>query len=213
MGESRSCPIRNRDRDRYIDVSEPTDPELATWLAAETDTELRQVESELEIGERRRSFVVDELTEAGFAGPELQELVMRLTGIDASTAQALIAARGQRDRGESDEAQVPRRDERLARNEILFRRLNERLSAAEDTESGSPELRLVCECSDRDCVLALTMEPAEYEWLRQNPHRFAVLPGHEAPAVEDVVERHPGFVIVEKHAETHDQVEAADPRL
>ncbi len=59
---------------------------------------------------------------------------------------------------------------------------------------------------------ALTIEAAEYEWLRQNPLRFAVLPGHEAPAVEDVVERHSGYLIVEKHLETHSQVEAADPR-
>ncbi len=58
----------------------------------------------------------------------------------------------------------------------------------------------------------LTIEVAEYEWLRQNPRRFAVSPGHEAPAVEDVVERHDRFLIAEKHAATHHQVEAADPR-
>jgi len=53
----------------------------------------------------------------------------------------------------------------------------------------------------------LTIPRSEYEWLRQNPWRFLVLPGHEAPAVENVVERYDGYVIVEKHVETHDQVE------
>ena len=41
------------------------------------------------------------------------------------------------------------------------------------------------------------MSTAEYEWLRQNPRRFVVLPGHEAPAVEQVVEHFDGYVIVE----------------
>ena len=58
----------------------------------------------------------------------------------------------------------------------------------------------------------LTIAGAEYEWLRQNPRRFAVLPGHEAPSVEDVVERHERFVIVEPHPETRGDAEAADPR-
>lgn len=52
----------------------------------------------------------------------------------------------------------------------------------------------------------------EYEQLRQNPLRFAVLPGHEIADIEEVVERNERFLVVEKHVETHDQVEAADQR-
>lgn len=190
----------------------PVDHELAAWLAAQTHTDAEQVEAELEVGERRRAFVVNELVEAGFAGSELLELVIRLTGVDSARAQALIAVRVEPDRSESRQAAVPKRDERLAQNEILFRQVNERLASAYGSGSAPQELDLVCECSDRDCLEVLTIEVAEYEWLRQNPRRFAVLPGHEAPAVEDVVERRDRFVIVEKHVETHDQVEAADPR-
>jgi hypothetical protein len=190
----------------------PVDHELAAWLAAQTHTDVEQVEAELEVGERRRRFVVDELVEAGFTGSELLELLMGLTGVDSARAQALIAARAELDRSESRQAAVPKRDERLAQNEILFRQVNERLASTDGGRSALLELDLVCECSDRDCLKVLTIEVAEYEWLRQNPRRFAVLPGHEAPAVEDVVERHDRFVIVEKHVETHDQVEAADPR-
>ena len=188
---------------------EPVDPEVSAWLAAQTHTDATQVEAELELGERRRAFVVDELVEAGFTASELLDLVERLTGLDHAGAKALIAARSERVSAEPVEDAVPERDRRLVQNEILFRRLNERVAAA---EAGRAELDLFCECSDRECLKMLTIAGAEYEWLRQNPRRFAVLPGHEAPAVEDVVERHERFVIVEKHAETRGDAEAADPR-
>ena len=191
---------------------DPVQHELASWLAAQTHSNPEQVEAELELGERRRAFVVDELAEAGFTGAELLDLVMRLTGLDRGSAKALIAARAEQAHTDAGPEAVPNRDHRLAQNEIVFRRINERLASTEGGKAASHELHLVCECTNADCLQALTIELAEYEWLRQNPHRFVVLPGHEAPAVEDVVERHDRFVIVEKHAETHDQVEAADPR-
>ena len=188
--------------------AKPVEPGLTSWLAAQGDVDREQVAAELEVGARRRRFVVDELVEAGFEGAELLALTMGLTGLDTTDAQALIFARAGSGARESD---VPKRDRRLAQNEILFRQINERLAGGYD-DSLPPVLELVCECSDRECLKVLSIETAEYEWLRQNPRHFAVLPGHEAPAVEDVVERHELFVVVEKHAETHQQVEAADPR-
>ena len=187
------------------------DPGLTSWLADQNAVDAEQVEAELEVGARRRAFVVDELVDAGFDGAQLVELTMGLTGLDSAGAHALIAARaaGRGDAGAETEA--PKRDRLLAQNEILFRRINERLAAGDGT-SLPQVLELVCECSDRECLSVLRIATAEYEWLRQNPRRFAVLPGHEAPAVEDVVERHERFVVVEKHVETHEQVEAADPR-
>ena len=186
------------------------DQGLAEWLAARTQTDPEQIEAELQLGERRRAVVVDELVAAGLAGSELLEQVMGLTGLDVTGARALIAARSVAAAG-GGEPTVSKRDERLAQNEVMFRRVNERI-AADRRDGARDELELVCECSDRDCLKVLKIEVAEYEWLRLNPRRFAVLPGHEAPAVEDVVERHDRFVVVEKHAETHGQVDAADPR-
>ena len=150
---------------------EPVDP-VSAWLAAQTHTDAAQVEAELELGERRRAFVVDELVEAGFTASELLDLVERLTGLDDAGAKALIAARAERVSAEPSEDSVPERDRRLVQNEILFRRLNERVAAA---EAGRAELDLFCECSDRECLKMLTIAGAEYEWLRQNPRRFAVL--------------------------------------
>ena len=98
-------------------------------------------------------------------------------------------------------------------NEVLFRKANDRIEDTADHQARSRDpVAFYCECSDRECLKMLTISGAEYEWLRQNPRRFAVLPGHEAPSVEDVVERHDRFVIVEKHPETRDDAEAADPR-
>jgi hypothetical protein len=169
------------------------DDDPASWLADATQSDPSEVAAELEEGERRRTFVVDELLEAGYRDGELLELVVRLTGLDDVHARALIAAR---------ERLVPvpsasSRDRRLTENELVFRRANE--EAARQTLRGDvpTELDVVCECTDRDCRQSLTMSTAEYEWLRQNPRRFVVLPGHEAPAVEQVVERFDGYVIVE----------------
>jgi hypothetical protein len=187
------------------------DQTIARWLAVHTDADVIQVETELAEGELRREFVVDELLAAGYEGSELLDLAARLTGLTTGGAKALIVAR--RDvAAAAEDSTASRRDTSLAENEILFRDVNERLALEEQVTSPVELLELVCECTDRACVKVFTMPLAEYDWLRQDPHRFVVLPGHEAPAVEDVVERHAGFVVVEKHVEAHGLVEASDPR-
>jgi hypothetical protein len=178
----------------------------AAWLAAATDSDPTEVAAELDEGARRRAFVVDELLEAGYRDGELLELVQRLTGLDDGQARALIAAR--EPLAESPQSPTRPRDRRLAENEVLFRRANDEAARRTRTSSLPAELEVVCECADRDCHQTLTMPMAEYEWLRQNRWRFVVLPGHEAPAVEEVVERFDGYVVVEKHPETRRQVEA-----
>ncbi len=184
--------------------------DVTAWLADATGDDPEHVRAGLELGERRRAFVVGELIEAGFAGPLLLDRVMGLTGVDEAQARALIGTHSLR--AEPDPAEVPQRDRSLTQNEIRFREANERAARRDPREPAPVWIDLVCECSDRDCTKSLTMRFSEYEWLRQNPWHFTVLPGHEAPAIEDAVERHGAYVIVEKHAETHHQVEAADPR-
>jgi len=170
-----------------------TDDDPASWLAEATQSDPTEVAADLDEGERRRVFVVDELIDAGYRNGELLELAVRLTGLGDLQARRLIAARARL---------VPMpaarsRDRRLTENELLFRGANE--AAARQTLRGDvpTELDVVCECTDRDCRQPLTMPTAEYEWLRHDPRRFVVLPGHEAPAVEQVVERFDGYVIVE----------------
>jgi len=192
-------------------VATPTpDRDVILWLAAATGDEPAQVAAELELGERRRAFVFNELSEAGFTGAPLLDFLIRLTGIDERHARALIAEHERQ--AVHERADVPQRDTRLAQNEIAFREVNEQNAHAGQSMPPPKQIELVCECSDRDCRRVLMMPFAEYEWLRQNPWRFVVLPGHEAPAVESVVELYDGYVIVEKHLETRPQVESADPR-
>jgi hypothetical protein len=62
------------------------------WLAETTGLDAREVEAGLAEGDLRRRVVVDELIEAGISGPELLELVMRLTGLPRDEAVELIAA-------------------------------------------------------------------------------------------------------------------------
>lgn len=104
------------------------------------------------------------------------------------------------------------REQRLAENEILFRDVNERIKELQSDAWGSHQIDFMCECADAACTAVITLTPVEYEELRSNPRRFAVLPGHQVEDVERVVETHPNYLVVEKHLETLERVEKADPR-
>ncbi len=102
--------------------------------------------------------------------------------------------------------------ERVARNESLFREGNERLSglrAAAGSSDGSFELH--CECGDETCSEWVWMRASDYEAVRSQDDRFVVVPGHETPGLERVVERKAGFVVVDKVPEAEKLV-ADDPR-
>ena len=66
--------------------------EVAEWLA-ERPGSMERDQPSTRGGDRRRTFVADELIEAGFPGTALSDGVMRLTGLDEEQAQAAIAAR------------------------------------------------------------------------------------------------------------------------
>jgi hypothetical protein len=92
-------------------------------------------------------------------------------------------------------------EEREVRTNVLHREVNERIRdvAAELFEVGEQEeLWLVCECLRLSCSERIELRADVYRSVRAWPARFIVLPGHEEPAAERVVERHPGYVVVEK---------------
>jgi hypothetical protein len=105
---------------------------------------------------------------------------------------------------ESDSSVEPRLT-RLAKNEALFREVNERISEiSQELAPGAanPELidGLICECSDPLCLERVgPLTIAEYEGIRQDPRRFIIAAGHQAADVEEVVDRQPTYWIVEKH--------------
>ena len=185
------------------------DEDVAVWLAAATGMDPDEVAADLELSRWRREFVVHELVDAGYDREQAVDLVARLTGTGEHEARTLVDSELAR---VAAAAETPSRDARLAENEIRFRGLNEVTAHLLPRDDADAEIELLCECSDSACSRLLTMARSEYEWLRQDPLRFVLLPGHDAPAIEDVVERHETYEIVEKHAATHRQVAAADPR-
>ena len=94
---------------------------------------------------------------------------------------------------------MDRRQEQKARNEALHRQVNENLEQVNEAfaESAST-FEIVCECDDLSCAEQITIETADYQELRRDPTRFAVVPGHESPEAEDVVAEKSGYLVVQK---------------
>jgi hypothetical protein len=102
------------------------------------------------------------------------------------------------------------RDARLATNEALYREVNERIREVGERLQVMPDDELLefrCECG-RDCEEPLHMTPAEYEHVRSDNDRFAVLPGHEDEKLERVIERTERYFVVDKKPEAEPYVGA-----
>ena len=83
-------------------------------------------------------------------------------------------------------------------NEALFREVNERIDDLQGAIGRPETFEIVCECGDASCVERFRITAPEYDALRRDVHRFAVVPGHEVPGIERAVERHASYVVVEK---------------
>jgi hypothetical protein len=104
------------------------------------------------------------------------------------------------------------REKRIAMNEARFRVANEGISHLR-TELETDELPFACECGRAGCEERMELTASEYEAVRSDSVQFAVKPGHELEDVEDVVERHSGYLVIRKHpGETAELVRERDPR-
>jgi hypothetical protein len=100
--------------------------------------------------------------------------------------------------------------ERIALNEAAFRAANERMHAwAERHEGPATERHMcLCECGDPECDGRLWLTSAEYEAIRLDEMRFAVLVGHVFPEAETVLSENDGrYLVVEKSEEVRAVVE------
>jgi hypothetical protein len=102
--------------------------------------------------------------------------------------------------------------ERYVRNEWLFREVNERISEVNPDFEVGGRLEFLCECGREQCLETLPMTRADYERVRSEGDRFVVKPGHEDTVVEQIVERHPGFLFVVKVGEAGAESAENDPR-
>jgi hypothetical protein len=88
--------------------------------------------------------------------------------------------------------------ERLARNQAVFREINERI---ETMLGPNDSVDFVCECSNPDCTAALALTVEEYEDIRSEAAWFVIIPGHNFDAIERVVFESDEYAIVEKMME------------
>jgi len=104
-------------------------------------------------------------------------------------------------------------DERVARNEALFREVNEHVEKLAAQGAAPAPLALVCECGDGECSERIDVPVEAYERVRANPRWFLVRPHHVIPEIEHVVEETPAFTVVEKDTEVSTRIaERHDPR-
>lgn len=105
-----------------------------------------------------------------------------------------------------------RAEDRLGRNEAVFRDVNERIEKG--LWPGEPDgpVAFRCECASLGCNMLIELPINAYERVRADPRHFLVLPGHEIPAIERIVERHAEYVVVEKSGEAAEAARATDPR-
>jgi hypothetical protein len=99
--------------------------------------------------------------------------------------------------------------ERLARNQVLFREVNERLREMLDYSARSVEF--LCECSNTECIETVVLDVSEYERVRTKSNQFVIAPGHEPVEVERVTWESDRYFLVEK-IEGARYAEQTDPR-
>jgi muramoyltetrapeptide carboxypeptidase LdcA involved in peptidoglycan recycling len=96
---------------------------------------------------------------------------------------------------------VDEREERIGRNEALFRVVNERLEDLNQAFSVVDDdgFEIVCECGDGACIEQIMIPAAEYSRIRSDPTLFILVHGHEDVTVEAVVEdERDAYLVVRK---------------
>jgi hypothetical protein len=105
------------------------------------------------------------------------------------------------------------REERVARNETLFREVNERIKQVNVGLAAVEATDFLCECGDEACTQPISLTMAEYEAVRAEGTQFAVMTGHVVRDLERIVVSNERYVVVAKtDPEAVRIVEAEDPR-
>ena len=104
------------------------------------------------------------------------------------------------------------KQQRAAANEATIRDVNEGIERGQWPGEEDSPVGFRCECAQLGCNQLIELSVREYEEIRANPRRFVVIPGHECPEVETVVETGRGYVIVEKRELAGEVAERHDPR-
>jgi hypothetical protein len=89
--------------------------------------------------------------------------------------------------------------DRLVRNQLIFREVNERIrEVAEHFNFERSGVDFICECSVDGCSESIELDVDEYRAIRSSPTLFVIVPGHETLTVEVVIETNDRYMLVEK---------------
>jgi hypothetical protein len=100
-----------------------------------------------------------------------------------------------------------------ARNEELFRKVNERIETLSQTVAADDStMEYLCECDRSGCYEKVKMTRGEYESVRAEATHFIVLAGHEDLRIERVARSNDRFLVVEKQGAAARDAEETDPR-
>jgi hypothetical protein len=99
------------------------------------------------------------------------------------------------------------REHRMAQNEALARRINDEVEYRRPGNGDLPH-SFVCECVHEECTELVNLEVGAYVHVRSHPRRFVVLPGHEEPDIESIVEVYASYIVVQKRGEAGRLAEA-----
>src|SRR5436309_1237367 len=100
----------------------------------------------------------------------------------------------------------------MGANEAVFRQINEGIERGQWPGEEDAPVSFRCECAQLGCNEMIELTVNDYETVRANPRWFMVVPGHERPDVEVVIEARPGYLIVQKLDQAGIAAEDADPR-
>lgn len=94
-------------------------------------------------------------------------------------------------------------EERKAKNEVLFKKINEKVRRAEEDmlskkERKSRLIDFVCECENMACIESIPLTLSQYTSLRKSKTQFFLRTGHQDPTIERVVKDMDYFLIVKK---------------
>ncbi len=102
--------------------------------------------------------------------------------------------------------------QRAARNEEIVRDVNRKIEEGAELHGVGDPMPFHCECAKTPCLEKIDVPPVLYEQILSQRYRFVVVPGHVQPDVEQVVQKHVGFVVVEKVGEAREQIDRDHPQ-
>jgi hypothetical protein len=106
---------------------------------------------------------------------------------------------------------VDERQERIAKNETVYRAANREIEQAEQEAGGGADnlIEVLCECGKDGCSGLISLTIADYDGVHAQEDRFVVLRGHESSEIERIVYDKVTFLVVDKFGEAEEIAEGS----